>query len=297
MFAYARFSTVLCLLCFGAAASVSAQSLPAAPVCALAKAPAASFTVRAPFDVVDGRIYVQARVNGRGPFRFAVDTGASGLGRADKSLVSALGLKIHGKSSTSDGVQSATVDTVQLDSVQLGGLSRQGLEVITRDYGSRMKPEAAFHGILGRDFFADGLLILDYPTKTLSFSPALSLPTSGDQILKYERAFRVPVSIGGNRLVGNLDSGANVSLVMPQAMYDQVASAPLKDAGQGTLANTRIATKYGVLDQAVTIGSSRLTGVEVRVAERFPELLVGAHILQRYTVMIDQRTKAVALCD
>lgn len=297
MFAYARFSSVLCLLCLGATVSVSAQPPPAAPVCALAKAHADSFTVHVPFDVVDGRIYVQAQVNGRGPFRFAVDTGASGLGRADKSLVSSLGLKTHGTSSTSDGVQSATVDTVRLDSLQLGGLSRQGFEVIARDYGSRMKAEAAFHGILGREFFADGLLILDYPTKTLSFSPALSLPASGDQILKYERAFRVPVSIGGNRLEGNLDSGANVSLVMPQAMYDKVASAPLKDAGQGTLANTRIETKRGVLDQAVTIGSSRLTGVEVRVAERFPELLVGAHILQRYTVMIDQRTKAVALCD
>lgn len=297
MFAYARFSSVLCLLCFGATASVSAQSLPAAPACALAKAPAASFTVRVPFDVIDGRIYVQARVNGRGPFRFAVDTGASGMGRADKSLVSSLGLKIHGTSSTSDGVQSATADTVRIDSVELGGLSRQGLDVITRDYGSRMKAEAAFHGILGRDFFADGLLILDYPTKTLSFSPALSLPAQGDNVLKYERAFRVPVSIGGNRLEGNLDNGANVSLVMPQAMYDKVASAPLQDAGQGTLANTRIDTKRGVLDQAVTIGSSRLTGVEVRVAERFPELLVGAHILQRYTVLIDQRTKAVALCD
>ncbi len=297
MFAYARLSSVLCLLCLGATASASAQPLPAAPVCALAKAPAASFTVRVPFDVVDGRIYVQARVNGRGPFRFAIDTGASGLGRADKSLVSTLGLKTHGTSGTSDGVQSATVDTVQLDSLELGGLSHKGLEVITRDYGSPMKPEAAFHGILGRDFFADGLLILDYPTKTLSFSPALSLPASGANVLKYERAFRVPVSIGGNRMEANLDSGANVSLVMPQAMYEKVASAPLQDAGQGTLTNTRIDTKRGVLNQAVTIGSSRLSGLEVRVSERFPELLVGAHILQRYTVMIDQRTKAVALCE
>lgn len=297
MFAYARFSIVLCLLCLGPTDLVSAQSLPAAPACALAKAPAASFTVRVPFDVVDGRIYVQARVNGRGPFRFAVDTGASGLGRADKSLVSALDLKIHGTSSNSDGVQSATVDTVRIDSVQLGSLSRQGLEVITRDYGSRMKPEAAFHGILGRDFFADGLLILDYPNKTLSFSTTLSLPAPGDNVLKYERAFRVPVSIGGTRLEGNLDTGANVSLVMSQAMYDKVASAPLQNAGHGTLANTRIETKRGVLEQTVTIGSSRLSGVDVRVAERFPELLVGAHILQRYAVMIDQRTKAVALCE
>jgi len=298
MFKRPRFSsTVLYVMCICASALASAQPAPVTQSCELAKAPAANFTVRTPFDVVDGRIYVQARVNGRGPFRFAIDTGASGLGRADKTLVSALDLKTHGTSTTSDGVQSATVDTVQLDSVDLGGLSRQGLVVITRDYGSRMKPEAAFHGILGRDFFADGLLVLDYPRKMLSFSPALSLPASDDKVLKYERAFRVPVFIGKNRLEGNLDTGANVSLVMPQAMYDKVAKAPLQDAGQGTLTNTRIDTKRGILDQPVTIGASSLTGVEVRVSERFPELLVGAHILQRYTVLIDQRSKTIALCD
>jgi len=299
MLAHARLSSaILCLSCFGAAVSVAAQQPEAAvQTCALAKEPADSFTVRVPFDVVDGRIYVQARVNGRGPFRFAVDTGASGLGRADKSLVSALGLKVHGTSTTSDGVQSATVHTVQLDSLELGGLSRRGIEVIRRDYGSRMKPEAAFQGILGRDFFADGLLVLDYPGKMLSFSTVLSLPASGNKVLKYERAFRVPVFIGKNRLEGNLDTGANVSMVMPQTMYSKVASAPLQDAGQGTLTNTRIDTKRGILDQPVTIGPSRLTGVEVRVSERFPELLVGAHILQRYTILIDQRSKTIALCD
>lgn len=298
MFAYARFlSTILCLFCLITSMAVAAQPAPASQTCALPRAPASNFTVRLPFDVVDGRIYVQVRVNGRGPFRFALDTGASGLGRADKTLVAALGLPIHGASASSDGVQSTTVDTVLLDSVELGGLSRRALEVITRDYGSRMKPEAAFHGILGRDFFADGLLILDYPARTLSFSPALSLAATGSNVLKYERAFRVPVSIGGNKLEGNLDTGANVGLVMPQAMFDKVSRASLRDAGQGTLTNTRIDTKRGILDQPVTLGSSSLSDVEVRVSERFPELLVGAHILQRYTVMIDQRSKMIALCD
>jgi len=296
MFTFARFSFALCLSCLGIAASVAAQP-PAPPGCAFAEAPASSFTVRVPFDVVDGRIYVQARVNGRGPFRFAVDTGASGLGRADKLLVSALDLKVVGTSSTSDGVQSATVDTVQLDTLELGGLSKRGVEAITRDYGSRMKADAAFHGILARDFFADGLLILDYPNKTLSFSPTLSLPAGGDSLLRYERAFRVPVTIGEHRMEANLDSGANVSLVMPQALYDKVSRAPLQEAGPGTLTNTRIETRRGVLDQPLTIGSAMLAGVEARVSERFPEVLVGAHVLQNYTVLIDQRAKLIALCD
>ena len=283
----------LCLSCLCAWASAST---PPPDSCALASAPREHFIVHMPFEVVDGRIYVQARVNDRGPFRFAIDTGASGLGRADTTLVSALGLKAQGRAETSDGVQAAQADTVHLDSLALGGLSRKGFDVITRNYSGRMAASAAFHGIVGRDFFADGLLILDYPNKTLSFSRTLSLPAAGERILKYERAFRVPVTIGAVRTEGNLDTGANVGFVLPQGLYDRVGTAPLEQAGQGTLTNTRIETRRAVVPGPFRIGAASIENVEVRVSERFPELLVGAHVLQRYVLMIDQRSRTVALC-
>jgi len=280
---------------FACCASPLVGAAPAAH-CSLAGAPAAHFAVRVPSDVVDGRIYVQASVNGRGPFRFAVDTGASGVARADSSLTAALGLAPSGTGHASDGVQSAQVDMVRLDSLALGDVSVQKIDVIARDYGSRMAAAAAFHGILARDFFADGLLILDYPGKTLSFSRTLSLPDTGGDVLGYERAFRVPVSLGGIQIHGNLDTGDNVSLVMPRTLYDRVDGTPLAPAGQGTLGNTRIDTGRAVLKEPVTIGQVSLSRVEARVSERYPELLVGAHILQQFTLMIDQRNKRIALC-
>lgn len=265
--------------------------------CRLIDAASKDPVVQVPFDVVDGRIYVQARVNDGGPYRFAIDTGASGVGRADTTLVSALGLRPHGKTHSSDGVQAAAVDTVQLDSLVLGGLEARAVDVITRDYGSRMPAQARFHGIIARDFFAGGLLVLDYPARTLSFSRKLSLPSAGKGILRYERAFRVPVSVGGVRTEANLDTGANIGLVMPMDLYTQVAQAPLEPAGTGTLTNTRIATWRGVVPGPVTIGSASLANVEVRVSDRFPELLVGAHVLQEFVVLIDQRAKRIALCN
>ncbi|MCG3005337.1 hypothetical protein KZ291_32670, partial [Escherichia coli] len=77
-------------------ASAGAAPLPApSDACSLAHQPLTGTLVQTPFESVDGRIYVQARVNGRAPYRFAVDTGASGIGRADMRLVSALGLSLH----------------------------------------------------------------------------------------------------------------------------------------------------------------------------------------------------------
>lgn len=287
---------ILSSLCLSCLSTWAGASTPSPDVCRMAAAAPEDFVMQMPFEVVDGRIYVQARVNDRGPFRFAIDTGASGMGRADTTLVSALALKTQGKTDTSDGVQAAQVDTVHLDSLDLGGLSRKGLDVITRNYSSRMPAGAVFHGIVGREFFADGLLILDYPRKTLSFSRTLSLPVAGEHVLRYERAFRVPVSIGALHTEGNLDTGANVSFVMPQALYAKVGKGPLERAGQGTLTNTRIDTMRAVVPGPFNIGAASVKDVEVRVSDRFPELLVGAHVLQRHALMIDQRSRSIALC-
>lgn len=264
--------------------------------CSLTDAPKEDALMRIPFETVDGRIYVSARVNGRGPFRFAVDTGASGLARADASLVSTLGLTIQGQTSTSDGVQTAKVDTTHFDSLELGGLVRQDLDVITRDYSSRTSPDAAFSGIIAREFFADGLLVIDYPGKTLSFSRVRALSPAGKNVLTYGRAFRVPVSISGLQTEGNLDTGANVTFVLPQSLYEKVAAGPLERAGRGQLTNGEIETSRATIHGPFQIGGASVSNVEVRVSDRFPELLVGAHALQDFVLMIDQRSKTIALC-
>ncbi|GAB3347361.1 aspartyl protease family protein [Lysobacter tyrosinilyticus] len=264
--------------------------------CRLSKAAETDALVHAPFEVVDGRIYVQARVNGGGPYRFAVDTGASGMARADASLVSALGLTLQGQASSSDGVQTATVETTHLAALELGGLARHDLDVITRDYSSRKAPEAAFSGIIAREFFADGLLVIDYPRKVLTFNRSHALSPTDRNVLSYERAFRVPISIGGVQAQGSLDTGANVSFVLPQALYAKVAAGTLEQAGHGQLTNGEIETQRATIHGPFQIGGISVSDVEVRVADRFPELLVGAHVLQNFVLIIDQRSKTIALC-
>lgn len=265
-------------------------------ICDLVNTPDAEWLVRTPIEVIDGRVFVQALVNGRGPFRFAVDTGASGMGRADSSLIPELGLAIHGEAENSDGVSSGSADVTRFDSLALDGLVRRNLEVITRDYSGNKPAEEKFHGIIGRGFFAEGLMIIDYPNKLLYFTQSLALSQDQAGIIRYERAFRVPVSIGDLETTGNLDTGANVTFVLPQSMYSQVASAPLEQAGVGILSNTTIATGKARIHGPFRIGSITIADIEVRVSDSYPELLVGAHVLQHTTLLIDQRSSSVALC-
>jgi hypothetical protein len=65
--------------------------------------------IKIPFELTQGRIYVDAYVNERGPFRFLVDTGTSGIGLADTSLVKDLGLTVTGKTENFDGVNSSSI--------------------------------------------------------------------------------------------------------------------------------------------------------------------------------------------
>ncbi|MCI1142866.1 aspartyl protease family protein [Sphingomonas sp. WKB10] len=94
-------------------------------VCSLARSAMTGAVLSVPFRVVDGRIYVTVKVDGKGPFVFAVDTGASGMGRADAGLVAALAMPLSGSGHTSDGVATAEVRTVRLASVALGGFVRR----------------------------------------------------------------------------------------------------------------------------------------------------------------------------
>jgi hypothetical protein len=277
-------------------AAAAGAAVPDASACRVAVAPQRDFVMRIPFEAVDGRIYVQAKVDGRGPFRFAVDTGASGLGRADSSLVSTLGLKIEGATTNSDGMNTAQIDTTTFHSLDVGGLVRNDMAVPTRDYNGRMAPEAAFAGIVARDFFSDGLLAIDYPGKTIAFSRKLALSPGQDGALSYERPFRIPVSIGSVRTEGNLDTGADVAFVLPRSLFDEVRGTPLQEAGHGQLPNTRIETARSTVAGPFRIGRVTLRDVEVRVSERYPELLVGAHALRDSVVLIDQRSKTVAVC-
>lgn len=282
-----------CLLAAAPATSAHAQA-PAA--CAVATNMQTDASMRVPFEIVDGRVYVQARVNGGGPYRFAVDTGASGLGRADSSLVSLLKLEVTGAGQTSDGVRTATVNTVRFASLDLGGLVRRDFDVMTRDYSSTVAPDAAIHGIIGRDFFADGLLVIDYPERTLWFSRAQGLAPGAEGALPYERPFRVPASIGGVDVKAHLDTGAAVALVMPRNVFDTVAASPLEAAGAARLTNGTIETGRAIVRGPVRVGGASASDVETRVSDRYPEVMIGGHILQRHVIAFDQRSRLAAVC-
>lgn len=268
----------------------------ASDACALVRAGADAPLVELPFRTVDGRIYLEVAVNGDGPFLFALDTGASGLGRIDASLVAQLGLPEAGQDEASDGMTSAAVDRVMVKRLALGALEHRDMRLIARDYRSRMAQDAWFSGILGRAFFADGLLAIDFPAKRLAFYDTRAMPADRDGALTYDRAFRVPLHLGDLATTGNIDTGANITLVLPQEVFASLGGSAAQPAGNANLTNTKVASSTATLAGDLRIGAMVLTDPEVRVVDGYPEVLVGAHALQDQVVLIDQRHATLALC-
>lgn len=250
--------------------------------------------MRVPFEIVRGRIYVQVSVNGSGPHRFMFDTGASGIGRADTSLVKELSIPIVGTSTNSDGVNTTKIDVVRLETLSLGGLTRSNAELLSRDY-SRDGDAVAIRGIIGRDFFADGLLVINYPARTLLFTRG-SLRPGDAGVLTYRENFHVPVTIGAETVEGKLDTGSNLTMHVPKSLYDRVDADPLKPAGEGRRANTVFQLYSTRLRGPVSIGVLRASEVPVMVSDRAPRLNIGAGFLKDYVLAFDQRSQLVALC-
>src|SRR5262249_35072217 len=65
---------------------------------------------------------VMVKVNGQGPFRFAIDTGGAGAARIDSALAARLGLRTVGEVHAGDpsGLHPVTMAVVAVDSIEIG---------------------------------------------------------------------------------------------------------------------------------------------------------------------------------
>src|SRR5258706_553297 len=101
------------------------------PRAARAKAttPPASGTATAPLDTRAGRPIVDVMINGKGPYRFFVDTGASHT-VIDSSLTAELGLPVLGETHMGDPSNPFAIraDRVRIDELAVGDARFQGVE-------------------------------------------------------------------------------------------------------------------------------------------------------------------------
>jgi hypothetical protein len=219
---------------------------------------------------------ITAMVNGKGPFRFGVDTGASGYLVVKPDVAQTIGLAIVGEAMAADpsGRNPVPVHLYQADSVSFGDLTYKGVSASSISIGG---PMAELDGIVGIAFFRDLLVTLDFGRGRLT-AQAGALPPPNDRdvvaaTIEPSGLFSLPLRIGDKLEMVHLDTGnGRQALFLPQAdMAGLPVSGEPRELGVARTVSQEIHIMGADLAVPVTIGTTRLPITQVA----YPSVTVG----------------------
>jgi predicted aspartyl protease len=258
-----------------------------------------------------GRVMTHVMVNGKGPFRFVIDTGASRSTLAPH-LARALNLQNSGRNVILNGVTGAAeVPTVAVDSLEIGALrfEKQNLPVI---FTSIMGNADGILGVAGFqdqridvDFKRDRVSVLESNGRRPNFSLVTARATrnaNGLMIVEVRVGRRIRtkavIDTGAERTLGNLalQDAMNKNRRKKRAPVSAVVHGATPDITDGDVQEIREAT----------IGDMTLSNLEVIFADfhvfklwgldKEPALLIGMDMLGVLDrLVIDYRRNEVSM--
>jgi hypothetical protein len=137
---------------------------------------AASVTL--PFRLLNNHIYVEAMVNGKGPYTFIVDTGGHTL--VSPRLVAAVGLKSVGAAATSGAGESTAVSGfAPIDEIALGALRMRDQMGYAMEIYDPSIEGISVDGMVGFELFRRFAVQIDYGSLTITFTDPARFDPSG----------------------------------------------------------------------------------------------------------------------
>lgn len=248
-----------------------------------------------PLQIVHGKPYVMVMVNGKGPFRFVVDTGTGGDALVTPELAGELGLPAVGEVRLTDpsGQGSQRSPVVLVQSLLVAGVEFTGVRAILH----ALPPEdAECQGLLGFTLFRHYLLTLDYPAKQMTLAMGSLVPDGGFNVLPMRVENGVPVftlQLNGVEVDAEIDSGG-IGLSLPES----VAARMHFDVEPEIFANSesitaRFQIKAGVLGSDVSAGRYSFLHPFVEINPVFPLANFGACPMQNFAITFDQANRLV----
>jgi hypothetical protein len=260
--------------------------------------------VAVPMDLSFQKPVVEARINGKGPFRLILDTGAGGTVLND-DLVAELALPVVGTAHMGDPANPGAmqVDQVRVDAVQIGDATFRSITASSWDrktlYGG--VPNAP-RGVLGLPLFRDCLLTLDYPKQAVRIEKG-DLPSGAPNVIEYElddmgQLPVVPLEVGELSLQAHLDSGNMGGLSLPKSYAEKLPLAgELVEIGQGRTVASAFSIWRATLDGDVRLAGNRVEKPELFFNDGMNHVNVGYDILRRFAVTLDQQNQRMRLAE
>jgi hypothetical protein len=261
-----------------------------------------------PFTLVNNHIYVDAKLNGKGPYRLLCDTGGANV--VKPAVARQLGLRSEGAlEGKGAGEQSEDIGLVKIERVAIGDavIERQLFAVFDLE---KLEPAegAPMPGLVGYEVFKRFVVRIDYGRGLLT----LTLPSS---FQADSRATALPFRFNGHTpqvdgeidgIAGtfDLDTGSRASLELIGPFVEKNGLAAKYGAkltavtGWGVGGPTRsLVTRTKVLKLGPVEVRDLVTGLSLQKTGAFSDVYVsgnvGAGVLRRFTVTFDYASQKV----
>jgi len=246
-----------------------------------------------------GRIWAPVLINGKGPYRLVLDTGASRSALTQR-VVDDLGVPVQVDAVRLRGVTgTAIASAVRLDTMEFGELMVENTRVpiVADAFGGA-------DGVLGGEGLEGKRIAIDFDRDRISIARSRRAPAEPGLAVvpfKYssQRGMRVEVRVGNVKAVGVIDTGAQVTvgnLALREALAKRRPRDPIEDVVIGVTQDIQEATRVRI--PSIVAGQMIVRNAEIRFSDLHifdhwrlgsqPALLIGMDVLGRLdTLVID----------
>ena len=263
-----------------------------------------------PIEVVNNHIYLDAKVNGKGPFRFIFDTGGEGILNPD--VAASLGVHPAG-ALQAGGAGAGTVQTgfAWVGKIQLGGATMSHQSFAILPLGPVMQAIEGMHidGMVGYETVARYLTTIDYAHNTMTLSlPKAGVRPSGVAVpfVFYQTIPQVKAAVDGLRATVEIDTGSRseLTLMSPYVAAHGLAKkypSPVQGivgygiGGPTTAQMTRIKTLSVGLVAVPGVVTNLSTDTKGAMADPSLSGNLGGGVLKRFVVTFDYRNQIMYL--
>ncbi len=250
----------------------------------------------APLEIIHDKPYVSLMVNGRGPFRFLIDTGTGGQALITPELAEELLLPVVGRAHLTDpsGLGEQRSEIARIESLNLAGAEFSEVDAVVHNlYG-----DANCDGVLGFTLFEDYLLTLDFPGRRMILTTGAIKEDAGGSVLPFRMPEGVPIvalTIGGQQFEAQIDSGGTGMSVPAKDLRElKFEETPVEFASAESV-STKFQIKAARLQSDVKLGRYTFTQPFIEINSAFPLVNIGSTPLQHFVVTFDQISELVRL--
>jgi len=253
-----------------------------------------------------GRVWAPVYINGHGPFRLVLDTGATGSAVL-QSVATRIGAQARpAKLRLTGATGSSFVPAIQVDSIEVGDLllGNRNVAIVEDVFGGA-------EGVLGADGLSDKRIVIDFRNDAISIrqSRARFLSSGFTRVpvkIRYGHLLMFDVTLAGVRTKAMLDTGAQATVgnTSLRAALARRARRGVDSSIIGVTLHAQQGETFETPPVAIadlTIRNMRITFGDIHIFNAWkmtnePALLIGMDIIGLLdTLVIDYKRKELHL--